>query len=278
MVAVLISPLMDRSLYSVRMRASSGGRHLAGAERIVAGSGVGKITADLTQRAMSCSQGDADEIQCIVERLDPTTVRYAALPDLSSTQVEDWRKGRHIALCLLVRAGVQEIIAARAINLLANGAGPGGLVMRGAVIMDAVTGERLEPDQARGIRVSRMDLLPEFRPVLEQKLRTAGLGHHRVLEALILSGKVLGGPGIVAELCWSDDPDYTTGYVADPQAGYQRITNLKPVGDSHGGRIFFVNRAVATPARLIDYLQCQPVLFTAAGSFSSPKVWSESDE
>jgi len=109
-------------------------------------------------------------------------------------------------------------------------------------------------------------------------MSTAGLGHHRVLEALVLSAKVLGGPGVVAELCWSDAPDYTIGYVADPQAGYQRITNLKHVGDCHGGRIFFVNRADTTPALLIDYLERQPVLFTAAGSFSPPKVWSQSNE
>jgi 6-carboxyhexanoate--CoA ligase len=270
---------MERSLYSVRMRASSGGSHLAGAERIVSGAAVGKMTAELTQRAMFCSQGHADEIHCSVERIDPATVRYAVLPDLSSIQAVDWRDGRRIALRLLVRAGVQETIAARAISLLAKGAGPGGMVMRGAVIMNAVTGERLEPDQTRGIRVSRMDLLPDFRLVLEQIMSTAGLGHHRVLEALVLSGKVLGGPGVVAELCWSDAPDYTAGYVADPQAGYQRITCLKPAGDSHGGRIFFVNGAAdTTPALLIDYLERQPVLFTAAGSFSPPKVWSQSNE
>ena len=137
--------------------------------------------------------------------------------------------------------------------------------MRGAVIMDATTGERLETDLSRGVRVSRMDLAPECRTELERKLASAGLDHYRVLEALVLAGKVLSAPGIVAELCWSDDPNYTTGYVADLHGGYQRITALKSVGDSLGGRVFFINPAAVSIDELVDYLEYQPVLFDGSG-------------
>jgi 6-carboxyhexanoate--CoA ligase len=269
---------METSLYSVRMRASSAGRHLTGAERIVPGAVVSDVTADLTRRAMCCPQGRADHVNCSIEQIDPATVCYAVLPVLSTVIVKDWSEGRRAAHRLLVRAGVQADVAAAAITLLAKGAGPDGAVMRGAVLMDAANGARLELNPARGVRVSRMDLVPEFRPVMERRLAEVGLAHHRVLEALILSGKVLGAPGVIAELCWSDAPDYTTGYVADPQFGYQRITALKPVGDWRGGRIFFINRADCSPAGLIDYLERKPVLFKGAGAISPPRNWISSNE
>ena len=186
--------------------------------------------------------------------------------------------GTDMAFCLLIKAGVQADVAAQAVHLLANGAGSDGAVMRGAVIMDANTGERLEPDSCRGVRVSRMDLTPACRSVMECELAAAALGHHRVLEALVLAGKVLGAPGIVAELCWSDDPDYTTGYVADPQAGYQRITDLKAAGDLRGGRVFFVNTADVSLEELVAYLESQPVLFNSIGKISPPEQWTSIDE
>ena len=45
-------------------------------------------------------------------------------------------------------------------------------------------------------------------------------------EALVLASKVQSAEGIVGELCWSDDPDYTVGYVAC-NGIYHRIPNMK---------------------------------------------------
>ncbi len=272
---------METSLYSVRMRALCRSQHLSGAERIVTEAAVSEMTTVLTTRAMSCARGAADEVYCSVERIDSATVRYEQLPDVSTYQVHDWQEGRQIACNLLVRAGVQVDIAVQSVHLLANGAGPGGAVMRGAVIMDATTGERLETDLSRGVRVSRMDLVPECRSELKRELASAGLDHYRVLEALVLAGKVLSAPGIVAELCWSDDPNYTTGYVADPHGGYQRITALKSVGDSLGGRVFFINPAAVSINVLIDYLEYQPVLFDGlgdCGTIHEPATNSDNDD
>lgn len=275
---MIILLTMEPPLYSVRMRASCQGQHLAGAERIVDVSVVSATAAALTERAMSRSNGTVDEICCSVERIDSATVRYERLPDVATYLVNDWREGRHVASCLLSRAGVENEVATQALSLLANGAGSGGKVMRGAVLMDARTGERLEQDQSRGVRVSRMDLSPECRDVLVHELAAAGLGHHRVLEALVLAGKVLCAPGIVAELCWSDDPDYTTGYVAALSGGYQRISILKPDGDARGGRVFFCNGSDAPREELIRYLECQAVLFNASGQIASPEKWITVDE
>ena len=260
------------------MRASSHGQHLAGAERIVPQADVSEVTAALTARAMSASNGSPEEIHCSVEKIDPVSVRYKRLPDVSTYQVADWQEGRHAAINLLSNVGVQKSIACRAVELLANGAGPGDRVMRGAVIMDAKSGERLEADQARGVRVSRMDLSPECRPALDAELASSGLDHHRVLEALVLAGKVLSAPGIVAELCWSDAPNYTTGYVADPQGGYQRISEMKLPGDPRGGRVFFVDLSKVTLEALIVYLERQVILFNSSGTISSPEKWMSTDE
>ncbi|MGK2904861.1 MAG: 6-carboxyhexanoate--CoA ligase [Desulfuromonadales bacterium] len=269
---------MDTPLYSVRMRASCKGQHLAGAERIVTDNAVCEVAAALMNRAMRCPNGQAEEIHCHVERIETAEVRYQQLPDVATYLVSNWQQGRQVAGCLLSRAGVQKDVAAQAVHLLANGAGTGGSVMRGAVIMDAKTGERLETDPSRGVRVSRMDLSPECRAALACELASAGLGHHRVQEALVLAGKVLCAPGVVAELCWSDDPHYTTGYVAALPGGYQRISDMKPVGDPRGGRVFFVNRAHVSLQELSNYLERQVVLFNASGTISPPRKWVKADE
>lgn len=256
---------METPFYSVRMRASSGGKHIAGAERMVEQDEVGAVTFALTTRAMSAASGVADEIHCSVERIDPKTINYGKLPDLFTNEVSGFEEGRQRAAQLLNQAGVDLAIAKRAIQLLADGPGPNGAVMSGAVLLNMKTGERLEADQRRGVRVTRMDLSAACRTQSEQQLLAHGLGHRRVLEALTLAGKVLAAPGVVAELCWSDDPDYTTGYVAGPAIGYRRITTMKQRGDSKGGRVFMVDTEAVNLAGLVMYLEKQPVLFNEPG-------------
>ena len=78
-------------LYSVRMRAAHHGQHLAGAERIVLKAAVSNMVAALTERAMHCTNGEVDEIRCSVERIDPATVCYKQLPDLSTYLVSSWQ-------------------------------------------------------------------------------------------------------------------------------------------------------------------------------------------
>ncbi len=268
---------MMTSLYSVRMRASCHDRHLSGAERIVPLHAVAETTAALIERALSAHLGPPDRVHCNSEQIDPATVQFAKLPDVRSYQVASVQEGRRVATALLVDAGLSTDCAAHAVATLAEGAGPEGSVMRGAVLMDAATGERLEEDPVRGVRVTRMDILSSCRPDVEVLLATAGLGHHRVLEALVLSGKVLQAPGIIAELCWSDAPDYVTGYVSAPQSGYQRISQLKKTGDKRGGRVFFVDRSKVTLSALVEYLERQPVLFDAPGTIAPLKKWGPED-
>ena len=133
--------------------------------------------------------------------------------------------------------------------------------MRGAALVDIKSGQRLEPDTLRGIRVSRMDVDPDAKKRIDTILGERNLHHPRVIEAWTLASKVAIYPQIVAELCWSDAPDYVAGYVASAQNGYQRITHLKQAGSLTGGRIFFVKPQTDIDS-LIDRLQFEPVLFT----------------
>jgi 6-carboxyhexanoate--CoA ligase len=138
--------------------------------------------------------------------------------------------------------------------------------MRGAMLIEAGTGARLEPDPARGIRASRMDLTAAADAHLRRGLARIGLDNGHVREALVLAAKVLAAPGIVAELCWSDDPGYTAGYVASRRHGYVRFPHLKPAGEEHGGRAFFWNGAGTTREETIDFLERSVLLLDAVGT------------
>jgi 6-carboxyhexanoate--CoA ligase len=142
--------------------------------------------------------------------------------------------------------------------------------MRGAIIMDLQTGERLESDQDRGVRASRFDWTEEASIAIDKKLSALGLTHFRTREALALATKVAYAPGVIAELCWSDEPDYTAGYVASQKSGYVRFPILKPLNDQHGGRVFFVKREELDIDALVRYLQTEPVLITDIGACRQP--------
>ena len=129
--------------------------------------------------------------------------------------------------------------------------------MRGAMLLDAVTGRRVDGLGARGVRVSKMDC--DNAGLYEAKLVEKGLLGDHVREALVLASKVASAAGIVAELCWSDDPEYVTGYVASPKYGYRRIPIMKDYGNPVGGRVFFTEPE-ADLQKLIAYLQDQVVL------------------
>lgn len=80
----------------------------------------------------------------------------------------------------------------------------------------------------------------------------------------MLASKVAGADDIIAELCWSDDPDYVTGYVASSKFGYKRIPVMKEMGSPVGGRIFFVKEGTDLNS-LCSYLQEQAVLISLGG-------------
>ena len=256
--------MYQNTLYSIRMRASAGGRHVSGAEGIVPSERVEVAFHALVSRALG-KASMPDEIVLSVESLEGVPIRTLRALDVITQGVQDTLTGRAAAKAVLMKAGVSRKAAEAAIDSLSRGPGPSGNTMRGAMIVDALTGERLEPDRERGVRASRFDWIDEARTRMDQELAAAGLTHPRTREALALATKAAHAPGMVAELCWSDDPDYRAGYAASAVLGYVRFPFLKDEGDPKGGRVYFVSREQFDRDAFLDYLQNEAVLIVRAG-------------
>lgn len=228
-------------MYSVRMRAERDKKHISGAERIVPEENISAIVSMLAERALSHERGKPDLLNISVEALKTPIKRVTSLP-LILARVEDAKEGKALAKKLLLTLKIPLLCIERALALLETDPADGEN-MRGAVIMNML-GERLEPDKHRGIRASRMDIGREASRELEHTVAVAGLMPYYtyISEALVLATKVSSVEGTIAELCWSDDPSYTAGYVAAKELGYVRIPHLKQKGDRYGGRVFFVNK------------------------------------
>ena len=259
---------MASKLYSIRMRAATGDRHISGAERIAEAATVDQIVRELVMRAMGRTPAP-EQIFVNVEYLGDQGLRTLPALDVITLDAPDVKTGRSAAVCVLQEAGVSRRAAEAALHHLTRGA-----TMRGAIVMDAQSGERLEPDQQKGVRASRFDWSEEARAEIQRRLAAAGLTHFRTYEAIALATKVASAPGIVAELCWSDDPDYTAGYVASLKSDYVRLPTLKEVGDPKGGRAFFVNRETLNLETFLQYLQTEPVLIDRPGAYRAmtPRV------
>lgn len=267
---------MNELLNSIRMRAERDGKHISGSERLIGDDQLIDVALELVQRALRHPRGQARQIKLRVDPVLPASLQTGKLPDLYNYRVGSWQQGRRLATSLLTDCGVSAAAADKAMAALANGAAPGGKSMRGAMLVDADSGERLEADPARGVRASRMDLSASARAELRARLALFQLDNPHVVEALTLAAKVISAPGMVAELCWSDDPDYLAGYVASARSGYQRINLLKPQGEQRGGRAFFVRCERQALDVLVDWLQRQPLLIDRIGEIHPPQLWSES--
>lgn len=233
--------------YSVKMRAARSGVHVSGAEKIVSAASVSKVASRLVERALSHERGTPDFINVKIEAQPADIIHLAALP-VETHVVASPAEGRALAARLLAEAGI-----ARADEIMARFSETHSL--RGAMLLDADTLERLEPDQSRGVRATYMD------DAAALAKGTAGVKNHYA-EAIVLATKVQNAPNIVAEVCVSDDPDYVTGYVATRALGYRRITVLKEKGDSNGGRIFLYRGPREEVAKTVEFLERTPVLVT----------------
>jgi 6-carboxyhexanoate--CoA ligase len=258
----------QKYLFSIRMRASTGGRHVSGAERIVSGERIDVTVQELVMRAREKDRVP-DQIVVTIDSLGDILPRTLTALDVVTLESTDVISARSVASRLLQTAGVSEQAAEVAIHNLSKGAAPSGGNMRGAIIMDSLSGERLESDQERGIRVSRIDWSEDASRKIQERLHEIGLTHFRTREAIALATKVAQAPGVVAELCWSDEPDYTAGYIASLGSGYIRFPALKRKGDPNGGRVFFVDKKMLDMVALVRYLQTETVLIADVGDCKS---------
>lgn len=250
------------------MRASVDNRHVCGAERIVPEELVDSTVRELRDRAMQRG-ALPDQTTVAIDAIDATAIRTHASLDLVTLSASEPISSRAAASQILQTAGVSASAIRIAMEQISKGAAPSGANMRGAMIIDAVTGERLEPDQERGIRASRFDWTDPALDEITRLLAAVGLEHHRTREALALATKVAHGPGMMAELCWSDESDYTAGYIAARDFGYIRFPFMKQEGDRHGGRAFFVNHERPDLDSLINYLEKTSVMIDRVGVCSA---------
>jgi 6-carboxyhexanoate--CoA ligase len=231
-------------LLSVRMRASSTHeevvRHISGAERICTPNDLGGILEAMAWRALRHPLGPPEEVKLTIERL--SEVREVATLPVITTKAASESEGRLVALQGLCAAGVPEHLAASVMETIASGPGPAQGNMRGAMIVCVESGQRLEHDRARGVRATRMDVTAALRAHLRKTLPSVGAKTDRTIEALCVASKMILQPGVIAEYCCSDDPDYEGGYVASSTHGYVRIGRLKPPEHPKGGRAIFVSK------------------------------------
>lgn len=243
------------------MRASRGEEHISGAEGLFSDGEVERAMRDYLKRAENHPRGKADGIVLCVEKLRSEPREISSLP-VRTIECSSPIKARRLATCLLELAGVSEDAVETAFGVVR-----GAKVMRGAALVAATEGIRLEPDPKRGIRTSRLGIGKRARSALARGLARHRINTLTVKEAIALASKVLSLKDIVAELCVSDDPNYTTGYVTTRKLGYVRIPDIKKKGSSRGGRVYFIKDG-AKLNRAIKYLESEPALITSVSGIS----------
>jgi 6-carboxyhexanoate--CoA ligase len=203
------------------MRASKQGQHISGAEGIYDNDEVTNKVRMYTERALFHEKGKADDINIIVEELRESTI---FVPSLN--------------LCTL------------------NTRTPDAVRKAVAKILTSVGITERAVDEA--YKLTRMRMTKNASKILSKKLSSIKLNNFAVKEALVLASKAHKHPMLLGELCISDDPSYTTGYVVTRKSGYVRLPRIKKRGIPYGGRAFFITGGEVKD--LIKYLQKTPVL------------------
>lgn len=227
--------------------------HVSGAEGIYTDSEIFAIIRKYTHRALEHSRGSADRIVLTVEKIKyrPKLIKSLPVTTLTCSSPAGAIK---IIKHLLGKSGISDLAAKTAFQILGK-----KNAMRGASLVSAVSGRRLEPDKQRGIRVSRLGISRQADRALSKNLLRQGINNTVVKEALILASKVSSCKAAIAELCISDNPDYTTGYFSSSEYGYVRIPHIKRQNSNQGGRVFFI-RENADIKPVINYLEQIPVI------------------
>jgi len=226
--------------------------HISGAEGLYPSSEIQRVVRKYIERAISHPRGRPGKIIVSIEDIKEKPKEIESLP-VRTVHSQTPSEAKDIAIKLLKASGVSEKAIHAALKLIKKGG------LRGASVISAEKAERLEPDEQRGVRVSRLGIDASAFRILSSGLSEHGINTDTVKEALILASKVISYKDIIAELCISDDPDYTTGYIASKEFGYIRIPDIKLKGSKTGGRAFFVKEGIAV-GKCISYLERKPIM------------------
>lgn len=237
--------------------------HISGAETLCSKRRISSMAQAFVDRAITHPRGMPDRIVLTIEEVT-TPVKVAPILPYTQAVCSDPASARSVAEERLRSIGISTKAIDAAFRILTA-----RRQMRGAALVDAQRGTRLEPDRKRGVRASRLGMRPADCRRFIQQLDSAGINTDTVREAMMLASKIAAHPSILAELCISDDPDYTTGYVASESFGYVRLPNIKKAGSQHGGRVFLI-RPGAGISDIVTFLELTPVLLTMRRK-STPK-------
>ncbi|MDI6801610.1 MAG: 6-carboxyhexanoate--CoA ligase [Thermodesulfovibrionales bacterium] len=249
------------TMFSIRMRASKNRSqnlktheiHISGAEGIYEEAEILKIAKEYTERALNHPRGKPDNIVITIEKIKEKPKKVPLLP-VTTLKCNSPDEAKKIITETLLNIGVSKKTVNNAFKVLTS-----KKTMRGASLITEKSGMSMEPDKARGIRISRLGIGKADEKILSKMLSKMGINITTVKEALILASKAASCSGVIAEVCVSDDPDYTTGYVSSKKLGYLRMPNIKNRGELHGGRVLFIKENANIKA-LINYLEKTPVL------------------
>ena len=254
---------MKLMMYSIKMRSAKGGpheeggKHISGAERILREDKIEEELINVYRRAINHEKGKPDFINLKIEAIDEGNIIYKKRLNIVQHNVSSKEEGLNLAIDILKENSVSEKAAKKGIQNILNLEES----IHGAMLLDKDTGERLDNRKNKGVRVTGIASADIAK--YKESLQKDGREGLHLEEALILASKIASSKGVIAELCWSDDPSYVIGYVGTKK-NYERIPILKDKGNPIGGRIFFIDTKQLdddyTLDDLIDYLEKQVVL------------------
>lgn len=210
-------------MYSIKMRASNEDIHISGAETMCEFDDLENYLKKYFNKAFYHENETIDFLNLKIEKVkEPIQILRAlsVIKDLDDTL-------EHTLEQLAKQTGVSEYALNKGFEYIKN-----DINYSGAIILSARTGHRLDNTGKRGIRVSNLAF---------KTCKRNGEISERVKDARALATCMNTFEGVKAELCVSDDLNYTTGYYASSKLGYHRIFNIKKKATRQGGRIIFVD-------------------------------------
>src|SRR5208337_97477 len=168
-------------MWNVRVRASrktGGGSdlHISGAEGIYDSTELAETVTACIKRVLEHPRGAPDTIILTIEEVSQKPADVPLLRVKTLRCASPYR-AHNIISEILVSMGIARRAATVALKVLTS-----LRVMRGASLITAKTGHRIEPDKERGIRVSRLGMEKAEREKLELRLSRMRINTETVRE------------------------------------------------------------------------------------------------
>lgn len=232
-------------MYSIKMRSSVNlqGKevHVSGAEKIISEKNLEQNIVEMVRRALIHTRGKAEFINLKIEELDDKCIKKINALSVCEIDSSNPSEAKTFITEMLKYIGV--INTDYVFETLRE-----SYDLRGAAIFGLKSNQRIDSAYTRGIRATYMDY---------ENSETSYKNQFK--EAIVLATKVAHAPGIIGEICISDDPECTTGYFASKSLGYIRIYNIKKFGDCNGGRVFIHNEECRLE-ETVNFIQNEKVI------------------